>query len=233
MNYKLWPGSQVINFALVPKDLQVSNILLSNSVQIPHQVLFTNFVGLIWNTYLSLAAYGKRRWDEQQNFLEFDNFCRWTVCTRKDMRETINRGTLKIPVRSPRGGRFSCVSQHFCNSEYAQHRVLACLLNDCLLFRGTGTRDRPRHVKHPWWGPGERPEGEHRLCYLATSTRSRCQWTSTVMFFLWAHRWKIAVSRAQRTEQWPQYCQPSYWLMPHRCVFSLVHSLISWKLIIR
>jgi len=43
-NWKLWPSAQVINFTLVPVHLQV---------------LFSNFIGLIWNTLLSLAAYRK------------------------------------------------------------------------------------------------------------------------------------------------------------------------------
>ncbi|KAL4504130.1 hypothetical protein ABPG72_020968 [Tetrahymena utriculariae] len=37
-NWKLWPAAQMINFSVVP---------------IPYRVLFANFVGLIWNIYLS------------------------------------------------------------------------------------------------------------------------------------------------------------------------------------
>ncbi|GAB5363088.1 hypothetical protein AAMO2058_000853300 [Amorphochlora amoebiformis] len=44
-NWKLWPAAQLLNFFFVP---------------LQFQVLFSNFVGLIWTCYLSLAAYRRQ-----------------------------------------------------------------------------------------------------------------------------------------------------------------------------
>ena len=41
VNWKLWPAANFVNFKFVPVQLQV---------------LFANFVALIWNTYLSWAT---------------------------------------------------------------------------------------------------------------------------------------------------------------------------------
>ena len=40
-SYELWPAVQVLNFAVIPSH---------------HRVLVINFVGLLWNTYLSYKA---------------------------------------------------------------------------------------------------------------------------------------------------------------------------------
>jgi len=47
-NYQLWPAAQMVNFGLVPAALRV---------------VFSNMVGVVWNTYLSFAT-DKIRGDE-------------------------------------------------------------------------------------------------------------------------------------------------------------------------
>jgi protein Mpv17 len=45
-NWMLWPGAQLVNFGMVP---------------VPYQVLFSNFVALFWNAYLSYVQYSSLR----------------------------------------------------------------------------------------------------------------------------------------------------------------------------
>ena len=45
-NWLLWPGAQLVNFGMVP---------------VPYQVLFSNFVALFWNAYLSYVQYSDHR----------------------------------------------------------------------------------------------------------------------------------------------------------------------------
>lgn len=44
-NWKLWPAAQAINFGIIP---------------LQYRLLWANFVGLIWNAYLSYAQFRKK-----------------------------------------------------------------------------------------------------------------------------------------------------------------------------